>query len=87
MDKKSKVSFIYRLLTAEAASALLFRVWALSVFLIACLPPRCGWHTYCLLLVVPMLVLSLVMPIWRLIKIGTGFAQSESKDEKGGRHE
>jgi hypothetical protein len=81
MVKRSKNGLWGRLLAVIDDRLLLYRAWALVIIMITCLPPRCNWHTYCLLLGMPVLLISLALSIWQAIRVGTDFADNNSEPQ------
>jgi len=87
MEKLSKFSGFVRVFRLLGGFYFLLRAWALAVILIACVPPRCDWHAYCLAIGMPLLLISLALSVWQAVWAGTEIAYYTEEDENGGRHE
>ena len=70
MDNKNKNKIIYWAIVLLVSLDYFFlsRLWALVVLLIACVPVRDNWHIYCLAIGVPILLISIVWRLSRVVK-------------------
>jgi hypothetical protein len=87
MGKKPKFADLKQVFRLLDGFHLLFRSWVLAVILIVCIPPRYDWHVYCLIFGMPLLLISLVLPIWRAVEGGTGFAYHTEEDKSSNGYE
>ncbi len=87
MDKRNKLGELLRLYELLGGHFFLVRAWALAVILIACIPPQYDWHAYCLALLMPILLISLALSIWRVAGDGTDFAYHTEENENPKSHE
>ncbi|RMF99093.1 MAG: hypothetical protein D6735_15705 [Acidobacteria bacterium] len=52
------------------------------VILSACVPPLSNWHMFCLVFIMPIVLIILALTIWRAVKTGTEVAKYFDNHEK-----
>jgi hypothetical protein len=68
MAKRSKFAGLVLVFRLLGGFCFLLKLCALAAILIVCVPPRCDWQVYCLALYVPLLLISLALSIWWVVK-------------------